>query len=55
MSKANKLISKGIQEKNQELKDELERLRRYLNYKNIKFCKKILNKIIHKYFKNLSG
>ena len=51
MSKANKLISKGIQEKNGDLKDELERLRVYLNYKNSRFCKKVLDEILHKYFK----
>ena len=46
------LISKNIQEKNSDLKGELERLRRYLNYKNGKFCKRVLDEIIHKYFKN---
>ena len=40
------------QEKNQELKKELKRLRRYLNYKNSKFCKRVLDEIIHKYFKD---
>jgi len=52
MSKASKSINKSIQEKNQELKDDLERLRRYLNYKNSKFCKRVLDEIIRKYFKN---
>ena len=51
MSKADKLISKDIQKKNGNLRDELERLRRYLNYKNSKFCKRVLDEIIHKYFK----
>ena len=50
MSKANKLINKGIQEKNQELEKELKRLRGFLNYKNNKFCKRVLNEIIDKYF-----
>lgn len=52
MSKADKLISKDIQEKNGSLRDELERLRRYLNYKNSKFCKRVLDEIIQKYFKD---
>lgn len=43
---------KNIQEKKENLKDELERLWRYLNYKNSKFCKRVLDEIIHKYFKN---
>ena len=52
MSQANKSISKDIQEKNQELKKELKRLRKLLNFKNSKFCKRVLDEIIHKYFKN---
>lgn len=55
MSKADKLISKDIQEKNGDLRDELKRLRRYLNYKNSKFCKRVLDEIIRKYFKNKRG
>lgn len=46
------LISKRNQEKNGELRCELERLRRFLNYKNSKFCKRVLDEIIRKYFKN---
>ncbi|MHA1380524.1 MAG: hypothetical protein ACTSRG_19330 [Candidatus Helarchaeota archaeon] len=45
----------SIQEKNGELRNELEQLRRYLNYKNSKFCKRVLDEIIHKYFKNHQG
>lgn len=52
MSKADKLVNKDIQEKNSDLRDELERFRRYLNYKNSKFCKRVLDEIIRKYFKN---
>jgi phosphopantetheinyl transferase (holo-ACP synthase) len=52
MSKADKLVSKDIQEKGTDLRGELERLRRYLNYKNSKFCKRVLDEIIRKYFKN---
>ena len=52
MSKADKLVSKDIQEKNGELRSELERLRRYLNYKNSRFCKRVLDEIIRRYFKN---
>ena len=52
MSRANKLVNENIQKESGGLKDELERLRRYLNYKNGKFCKKVLDEIIHNYFKN---
>lgn len=31
------------------LKEELETLRRYLNYKNNRFCKRFLDSIIKKY------
>ena len=50
MDKATELVSKNIQEKNSDLRGELERLRRYLNYKNSKFCKRVLDEIIRKHF-----
>ena len=46
------LISKKIQERDQELKKKLKQLRTFLNYKNSNFCKKKLDEIIRKYFKN---
>jgi len=52
MSKTSELVSRRTQEKNGELRGELERLRTFLNYKNSKFCKRVLDEIIRKYFKN---
>ena len=36
----------------EDLKVELVRLRKYLDYKNSGFCKRYLEKLIRKYFKN---
>ena len=36
----------------EDLKKELVRLRKYLDYKNSGFCKRYLKNIIQKYFKN---
>ena len=48
MSK-NKLMYEEVQEN---LKKDLEKLRKFLNYKNANFCKKKLELILHHYFGN---
>lgn len=43
-------VQNKSQEKSIELKKELEKLRKFLNYKKSNFCKKILDEIIKNYF-----
>ncbi|MFW9973446.1 MAG: hypothetical protein ACFFDF_24895 [Candidatus Odinarchaeota archaeon] len=47
-------IEKRLDLKNvEELKEDLEELRKYLNYKNHNFLKKFLDNILKKYFENI--
>ncbi|KKN38947.1 hypothetical protein LCGC14_0748210 [marine sediment metagenome] len=43
---------KRLDSNNENLQEALQRLRKYLNYKNSNFCKESLENIIHNYFKN---
>ena len=42
---------KMLDPENENLKKDLEKLRKYLDYKNVGYCKRVLDNIIKIYFK----